>query len=52
VIPGELLTTFTPLELERLACGMPDIDVAAWRGATSHEGRGAHEDVLTRHATW
>ena len=52
VIPAELLTTFTPLELERLVCGMPKIDVAAWRQATSHEGRGGDESTLTRHAKW
>ena len=52
VIPAELLTTFTPLELERLVCGMPKIDVAAWREATSYEGRGGDESTLTRQAVW
>lgn len=52
VISAELLTTFTPLELERLVCGVPKIDVAAWREATSHEGRVGDESVLTRQATW
>lgn len=52
VIPAELLTTFTPLELERLVCGAPKIDVASWREATSHEGRGGDESMLTQQATW
>jgi len=37
VIPAELLSSLSPVDLERLVCGLPKISVEAWKKATIYE---------------
>jgi hypothetical protein len=37
VIPAELLSSLSAVDLERLVCGLPKISVKAWREATIYE---------------
>ena len=37
VIPSELLSSLSPVDLERLVCGLPKISVEAWKQATIYE---------------
>ena len=37
VIPAELLASLSPVDLERMVCGLPKISVEAWRKATIYE---------------
>ena len=38
VVPREVLMLLSARELELALCGIPDIDVAAWRAATTYKG--------------
>jgi E3 ubiquitin-protein ligase HUWE1 len=50
IIPRELVSIFTPPELELVLCGLPDIDVADLKAHTVYNGFGAspqtHRSVL------
>jgi len=37
VIPSELLSSLSPVDLERVVCGLPKISVEAWKIATIYE---------------
>jgi E3 ubiquitin-protein ligase HUWE1 len=37
MIPSELLASLSPVDLERVVCGLPKISVAAWKSATIYE---------------
>ena len=47
IIPVELISIFSPAELELLICGLEDIDVDDLRENTSYEGYNASDDVIT-----
>jgi len=37
IIPPEILASLSPVDLERVVCGLPKIAVAAWKSATIYE---------------
>ena len=48
VIPAELLSSLSPVDLERLVCGLPRISVEAWKKATIYEPRVSTTDEERR----
>lgn len=47
LVPPELITIFSPTELELLICGLPDIDVSDLMKNTDYAGyRGVTDDVI------
>jgi len=48
VIPAELLSSLSAVDLERLVCGLPKISVEAWREATIYEPKASSPEEERR----
>ena len=48
VIPAELLSSLSPVDLERMVCGLPKISIEAWRKATIYEPKVASPEEERR----
>ena len=45
IIPAALLRGFSPADLRRAVCGVPDLDAALWRAATRHSEFGTDQYI-------